>query len=63
MLGEFSKREKRARRAPRTSASVLITTVRRRGAVPGLQRRLRADVDVPASGQIVFRAGGGRVLR
>jgi hypothetical protein len=63
MLGEFSNAEKRARRAPRTSVSVLITTVRRRGAVPGLQRRLRAADDVPASGQIVFRAGGGQVLR
>jgi hypothetical protein len=43
--------------------SVLITTVRRRGAVPGLQRRLRAGHDVPASGQIVFRAGMCQVLR
>jgi hypothetical protein len=62
MLGEVSKAEKRARRVPRTSVSVLITTVRRRGAVPGLQRRLRAGDDVPASGQIVFRAAS-QVLR
>jgi hypothetical protein len=61
MLGEFSNAEKRARRVPR--GSVLITTVRRRGAVPGLQRRLRAEDDVPASGQIVFRAGACQVLR
>ena len=61
MLGEFSNAEKRARRVPR--GSVLITTVRRRGAVPGLQRRLRAEADVPASGQIVFRAGVCQVLR
>jgi hypothetical protein len=55
MLGEISNAENRARRVPR--GSVLITPSRRRGAVPGLQRRLRADQDVPASGQIVFRAG------
>jgi hypothetical protein len=55
MLGEISKAEKRARRVPR--GSVLITPSRRRGAVPGLQRRLRAGQDVPDSGQIVFRAG------
>jgi hypothetical protein len=55
MLGKFFNGETRARRVPR--GSVLITPARRRGAVPGLQRRLRADHDVPASGQIVFRAG------
>lgn len=63
MLGEISNAEKRARRAPRMSNSVLITTVRRRGAVPGLERRLRAAHDVPASGQIVFRGGAYQVLR
>jgi hypothetical protein len=57
MLGEISNAETRARRVTRTSASVLITTVRRRRAVPGLQRRLRAGADVPARGEIVFRAG------
>jgi hypothetical protein len=61
MLGEYSNAEKRARRVPR--GSVLITTVRRRGAVPGLERRLRAAQDVPASGQIVFRGGAYQVLR
>ena len=61
MLGEYSNAEERARRVPR--GSVLITPVRRRGAVPGLQRRLRAGRDVPASGQIVFRAGVCQVLR
>jgi hypothetical protein len=61
MLGDISNAEKRARRVPR--GSVLITSVRRRGAVPGLQRRLRAGDDVPASGQIVFRAGFCQVLR
>jgi hypothetical protein len=55
MLGEFSKGERRARRIPK--GSVLITPGRARGAVPGLQRRLRASDDVPASGQIVFRRG------
>ena len=63
MLGDISNAEKRARRVPRMSVSVLITPVRRRGAVPGLQRRLRAGDDVPASGQIVFRAGICQVLR
>jgi hypothetical protein len=55
MLGEISNAENRARRVPR--GSVLITPSRRRGAVPGLQRRLRAGQDVPASGEIVFRSG------
>jgi hypothetical protein len=55
MLGELSNAEKRARRVPR--GSVLITPARRRGAVAGMQRRLRAVRDVPASGQIVFRSG------
>jgi len=53
MLGEISNAEKRARRVPR--GSVLITPARRRGAVPGLQRRLRVGQDVPSSGRIVFR--------
>ena len=61
MLGEISNAEKRVRQIPR--GSVLITPSRRRGAVPGLQRRLRADQDVPASGQIVFRAGSSHILR
>ena len=60
MLGELSNAEKRARRIPR--GSVLITSSRRRGAVPGLQRRLQAGSDVPASGQIVFRSGS-QILR
>jgi hypothetical protein len=61
MLGENFNAESRVRRIPR--GSVLITPSRRRGAVPGLQRRLRADQDVPASGQIVFRAGSSQILR
>ena len=60
MLGDVSKAEKRRRRVPR--GSVLITPARRRGAVPGLQRRLRAGHDVPASGQIVLRSGS-QILR
>jgi hypothetical protein len=60
MLAEIFKAEKRARRVPR--GSVLITPARRRGAVPGLQRRLRDSHDVPASGQIVFRSGS-QILR
>jgi hypothetical protein len=55
MLGEISNAERRARRVPK--GSVLITSSRQRGAVPGLQRRLRAAADVPAAGQIVFRLG------
>jgi hypothetical protein len=62
MLGDSSKSaEKRARRIPR--GSVLITPSRRRAAVPGLQRRLSAGRDVPASGQIVFRSGSAQILR
>jgi hypothetical protein len=60
MLADLSNAEKRARRIPR--GSVLITPSRRRGAVPGLQRRLRAGSDVPASGEIVFRSGS-QILR
>jgi len=60
MLGEISNAEKRARRVPR--GSVLVTPVRRRGAVPGLQRRLRAVQDVPSSGRIVFRSDS-QILR
>jgi hypothetical protein len=63
MLGESFNAEKRTRRVPR--GSVLITPARHRGAVPGLQRRLRAGHDVPPSGEIVFRAGraGSQILR
>ena len=60
MLAEIFKAEKRARRVSR--GSVLITPTRRRGAVPGLQRRLRDAHDVPPSGQIVFRSGS-QILR
>jgi hypothetical protein len=60
MLGEIFNAETRARRVPR--GSVLITPVRRRGAVPGLQRRLRAGQDVPSSGRIVFRSDS-QILR
>jgi hypothetical protein len=35
---------------------VLVSVGPRRGAVAGLQRRLRARDTIPASGQIVFRA-------
>ncbi|HVZ71896.1 MAG TPA: hypothetical protein VHJ20_05915 [Polyangia bacterium] len=62
MLGEISNAERRARRVPK--GSVLITPGAR-GAVAGLQRRLRAADDVPASGQIVFRHGraASQILR
>jgi hypothetical protein len=52
MLGEFS--ESRVRSLPK--GFVLVAAGPRRGAVPGLQRRLRARDAIPASGQIVFRA-------
>jgi hypothetical protein len=35
---------------------VFVSAGPRRGAVAGLQRRLRARDAIPASGQIVFRA-------
>jgi hypothetical protein len=60
MLGDISNADPRVRRIPK--GSVLIQPGRRRGAVPGLQRRLRAPGDVPDSGQIVFR-GGSQILR
>ena len=60
MLGELSNAELRSRRIPK--GSVLITPERMRGTVAGMQRRLRATPDVPASGQIVFRAGS-QILR
>jgi hypothetical protein len=52
MLGEFS--EGRARSLPK--GFVLVAAGPRRGAVAGMQRRLRARDTIPASGQIVFRA-------
>jgi hypothetical protein len=52
MLGEFS--DGRARALPK--GFVLVSVGPRRGAVAGLQRRLRARDTIPASGQIVFRA-------
>jgi hypothetical protein len=62
MLAELSNAESRARRIPK--GSVLITPGRQRGAVPGLQRRLRAPHEVPDSGQIVFRfRSGSQILR
>jgi hypothetical protein len=54
MLGEFSKS-----RLPEGS---VLRPRRRRRAVPGLQRRLRADEDVPAAGQIVLRSAS-QILR
>jgi hypothetical protein len=60
MLGEYSNADGRARTLPK--GSVLISSGSRRGGVAGLQRRLRARDEVPASGQIVFR-GASRILR
>ena len=52
MLGEFS--EGRVRSL--SKGFVLVSSGPRRGAVAGMQRRLRAREAVPATGQIVFRA-------
>jgi hypothetical protein len=66
MLGEVfdadanADADARARRIP--NGSVLRPSTRRRAAVPGMQRRLRAPDDVPSSGQIVFRAAS-QILR
>ena len=56
MLGEFSNADARAGRVAKTSLN------RRRRAVPGLQRRLRASDEVPASGTIVLRSAN-QILR
>lgn len=60
MLGEFSNADGRASRI--TRAVVVRASGRRTRAVPGLERRLRASGDIPASGQIVFRAAS-QILR
>ncbi len=52
MLGEFP--EGRVRSLQK--GCVLVAAGPRRGAVAGLQRRLRVRDEVPSSGQIVFRA-------
>jgi hypothetical protein len=52
MLGEFP--EGRVRSLQK--GSVLVSSGPRRGAVAGLQRRLRARDEVPTSGQIVLRS-------
>jgi hypothetical protein len=52
MLGDFS--DGHVRSLPR--GFVLVSSGPRRGAVAGLQRRLRAREAVPSSGQIVFRS-------
>ena len=54
MLGEVSKADGRVIR--------IASGSRRRRAVAGLQRRLRASDDVPVAGQIVFRAAS-QILR
>jgi hypothetical protein len=53
MLGEFS--EGRARSLAK--GIVRVSSATGRGTVAGLRRRLRVRDAVPASGQIVFRAG------
>ena len=59
MLGEFSNADGRGR-SPKTS--VIGTAGTRRGAVAGLQRRVRARDEVPSSGQIVLRSAN-QILR
>jgi hypothetical protein len=60
MLGEFSNADGRARSLPK--GSVLGSTGSKRGAVAGLQRRLRPRDEVPVSGQIVLRSSN-QILR
>jgi hypothetical protein len=60
MLGELSNAEARASRI--SKGSILRSASRRRRAVPGLERRLRAGHDVPAAGQIVLRSAN-QILR
>jgi hypothetical protein len=60
MLGFFSNADGRARVVPR--GSVMGPSGSRRGAVAGLQRRLRARNEVPASGHIVLRSAN-QILR
>ncbi|HEX3694232.1 MAG TPA: hypothetical protein VH374_02490 [Polyangia bacterium] len=45
-----------------SKVAILRSPKRRRGPVAGFHRRLRSADDVPASGQIVFRAGRSVVL-
>ena len=61
MLAEVSKIDVRAR--PAAKGSLLPPSGQRRGEVAGLQRRLRASDEVPASGQIVLRRSSSQVLR
>jgi hypothetical protein len=60
MMGEVSNSDERNGSVTRGA----IVRRRRRGrtAIAGLSRRLRASDDVPASGQIVFRAAS-QILR
>lgn len=63
MMGEVSRSGVPSRRTNRISkVAILRSPKRRRGAVPGFHRRLRSPVDVPSTGQIVFRAGRSIVL-
>jgi hypothetical protein len=59
MLGDYSNGELRMSRVLRGS---IFRPHARRRAVPGLQRRLRAADDVPATGQIVLRSSS-QILR
>jgi hypothetical protein len=52
MLGEFPDGRVRSLQ----KGFVLVSAGPRRGAIAGLQRRLRARDEVPTSGQIVLRA-------
>jgi hypothetical protein len=60
MLGEVSNIDVSASRVPK--GSILRPPGRRRAVAPGLQRRLRAAEEVPASGQIVLRSAS-QILR
>lgn len=60
MRGEVFERKNRARRIPKTA---IVRPRKRRGAIASFRRRLTPTEDVPASGQIVFRAGSAQILR
>lgn len=65
MMGEVSISSARTNRISTnriSNVAILRSPKRRRGPVPGFHRRLRSSDDVPASGQIVFRAGRSIVL-
>lgn len=63
MLGEYSNDSSHADgQGSRVPKGSILRPLRRRRAVPGLQRRLRAPDEVPVAGQIVLRSAS-QILR